>query len=135
MRKILFRGRCVGEDHIYEWVDGYYVCLRDSYKKRETHRIYTGYAESDCGDFYGDWYEVDPKTVGQFTGLYDKNGERIFEGDILKFSSISQYPVFWDSDYQAFGSRYYKDFDYLTSYDMRKIEVVGNIHDNPELME
>ena len=60
-----FRGKCIGDDDVYGSVEGYYVCLKDPYKKRESHRIYTGFAESDCGEFYGDWYEVDPNTVTQ----------------------------------------------------------------------
>ena len=133
MREILFRGKCVGEDHIYEWVDGYYVCMRDSYKKRETHRIYTGYAESDCGDFYGDWYEVDPKTVGQFTGLLDIDGQRIFEGDIVEIvgeakemitEEEQKFIVKWQDE--DCGFKFFCWFDY---------KVVGNIYDNPEVLE
>ena len=146
------RGKCIGDDAIYGWVEGYYVCLKDPYKNRESHRIYTGFAESDCGEFYGDWYEVDPKTVGLFTGLYDKNDERIFKDDVLEYRSytgtgieeISRAVVFWDEHRWSYKTIYnnrwtdkwnnkgykcdvYKDV--VANYG----EVIGNIHDNPEL--
>ena len=136
MRNVLFRGKCVGDDDVYGWVDGYYVCLRDSYKKRESHRIYTGFAECDCGNFYGDWYEVDPETVGQFTGLTDKNGNRIFEGDIL-VRHITPMIVTYSEESASFIVKYNIDnrpfTNTLDGHDYLK--VVGNIHDNPELME
>lgn len=139
MREILFRGRCTGEDGIYGWVDGFYVRLRDPYKKRESHRIYTGFAECDCGDFYGDWYEVDPKTVGRFTGLFDKEGERIFEGDIVRdifLNSKKMYEVKFTTDYncgfEPFCEQIHGGHMLLEPEDC---EVIGNIHDNPELME
>lgn len=75
MREILFRGKRRDND---EWVYGYYVCLNG-----KEHRIYSGFAETDCGDYYPDWYEVIPDTVGQFTGITDRNGTKVFEGDIL----------------------------------------------------
>ena len=62
-----------------EWITGYYVFLHDD-KGNSSHRIYTGYAESDCGDFYPDWFEVEPGTVGQHTGKEDKYGNPIFNG-------------------------------------------------------
>lgn len=130
-----YRGRCIGDDDVYGWVEGYYVHLKDIWKKREVHRIYNGFAECDCGEFYEDYYEVDPETVGQFTGVLDKNGKKIFEGDILRFHGMSNYPVFWDADYCAFGSCYYSDFEILSHYNRNKIEIIGNIHDNPELLE
>ena len=135
MREILFRGKCVGEDDIYGWVDGFYVRLRDPFKKRESHRIYTGYAECDCGDFYGDWYEVDPKTISQFTGLFDKNGERIYEGDIVKRNSVpmlvgwAEASAMFEVEYVMDGERYCN-----TLFGNGMLEVIGNVHDNPELL-
>lgn len=46
-----------------KWVEGFYVHLHDG-RGHESHRIYSGYAESDCGEFYLDFFEVDPDTVG-----------------------------------------------------------------------
>lgn len=126
MREILFRGK---DAETGEWIKGFYVCLNG-----KEHRIYNGYAETDCGDYYPDFWKVDPATVGQFTGLTDKNGKKIFEGDILEFRYGSRYPVFWDCDMGAFGSCYYSDFDLLSKYSPKEIEVIGNIHDNPELL-
>lgn len=147
MREILFKGRCVGEDDIYGWVDGYYVRLKDSYKNRESHRIYTGYAECDCGNFYGDWYEVDPRTVREFTGLYTVNGNAIFEGDIVKFDG-KKYVVkredethggswsctaFILDEVGVSGGISFEDTidDY---YNEICVEIIGNIYDNPELI-
>ena len=80
-------------------------------------------------------FEVDPESICQYTGLTDKNGRKIFEGDILRFENCSNYPVVWDDDYCAFGSCWYSDFDHLSKYRSIEIEVVGNIFDNPELLE
>lgn len=79
MRELLFRGKRVDNG---EWVEGFYVHLLPG-KGRNSYRIYAGYAETDFGDFYPDWYEIDPATAGQYTGL-TANGKRIFEGDIVK---------------------------------------------------
>lgn len=124
MREILFRGKRVDSG---EWVEGYFSkwpCV--SWKELScvivpVIGLENGIAEQAI---------VDENTAGQWTGLTDKNGVKIFEGDILK----------WDSD--EYGSEYNEicswDYELL---DMRKndwkewCEVVGNIHENPELME
>lgn len=136
MREILFRGRCIGEDIYWGWQQGYYVRMTDPFKKHETHRIYTGFAESDCGSFYGDYYKVDPKTVGQFTGLYDKDDNKmIFEGDIVKRNSIPML-VRWDEASAMFEVEYVMDGERYcnTLFGNGMLEVIGNIHDNPELL-
>ena len=81
--------------------------------------------------------EVDPSTMGQFTGLTDKNGKRIFEGDIIE-NIDGRAIVFFDKTPCGFYMRFLDAYD-DTPLDMGEMwdetEVIGNIHDNPELLE
>ena len=93
--------------------------------------------------------EVRPKDdktiVMQSTGLFDKNGNEIFEGDIVKFSDCDDdvyvTPVVWDKNYACFGvsfsGKYPVSFDYLEEFytKLKDVEVIGNIYENPELLE
>lgn len=131
-REILFRGKTKaitgcpynnGKDG--EWVFGYVFSDLGAMKIRqyETDR-------PECND-----YEVDPETVGQFTGLYDANGAKVFEGDIVKaFDCI--YVVMWDNVRAMFYlrdhiSRVTSDF---YNYFGSNLVVIGNVHDNPKML-
>lgn len=144
MGEVLFRGKRLDND---EWVNGYYVRLYDG-KGHETHRIYPGYAETDCGDYYPDWFEVDPKTVGQFTGLYNGAEQRIFDGDIVRYDeklfvvqredetpggswSCTAYilqRIGWSGglSFEDTIDEYYNEIC---------VEIIGNIHDNADLLK
>ena len=132
--RFICRGKRKDND---EWVEGYYVCLNEN-----CHRIYIGYAEKDCGDYYPEYCEVIPETVGQCTGLKDKNGKLIFEGDILLFinddGEKTPYKVFWSEEYAGYiivtNDRAVDTMDCWDKY-RKNFEVIGNIHDNPELLE
>ena len=124
-----------------EWEKGYYVRLYD-HKGNESHRIYPGYAETDCGDYYPDWFEVDPETVGQYTGRTDMKRKKIFEGDIVQRYKTEfnpprkyrdPYVVHIDSDFPCVVEEYYSAFDHFA--EKVGYEVIGNIHDNPELLQ
>lgn len=128
-----YRGRCIDVDEDYGWVYGYYVNLKDAYKNRETHRIYSGFAEADCGDFFPDWYKVDPNTVGQFTGMLDRDKKRIFKGDIILYRGNSIGVV--DFADGAFGVRFNDGTSAMfLCFAADYSEVIGNIYDNPELL-
>ena len=145
MRKILFRGKRTDNG---EWVCGYYVLRKRPYFKDKganfehiicDNLVIDDFNDKQFVDTIPIIYSVDPETVGQYTGLTDMNGNKIFEGDIV-ISNYIDYEdergvVQWDSDIAKFiitFSTFTIDFDNVYG---RELEIVGNIYDNPEMME
>ena len=121
MREILFRGKRVDNG---EWIEGFYC--KDEYLK---DRIWV----LDEDNFLA-WWEVDPATVGQFTGLLDKNGKRVFEGDIANLDlHTAKYVCAYRSDHGAFmwNCLVTNENRFLGHYGEK---VIGNIHDCSQKM-
>ena len=135
MREILFHGKRADNG---EWVEG--DLLQTRY--HSGHIEYQIMPQTPVSSAYS----VLPETVGQYTGLIDKNGKRIFEGDICRFKRFNDIYIgkivfnvktasfiMW---YQPIVGTYgEKATQKMLLSVCDNIEVVGNIHDNPELME
>jgi uncharacterized phage protein (TIGR01671 family) len=128
MREILFRAKYKHD----KWAYGHYVKLWD------THCINLG-KENACYNM-----DISIETLGQYTGLTDKNGTKIFEGDIIKANSNIYGSPFFDG---IIGKVVYAecsffiepknpiDSQYLFADECAEIEIIGNVYDNPELLE
>lgn len=126
MREILFRGKRRDDG---QWVYGCLVKLPCPIQVGDSSPWHIIVPPVDPDD-NGGRYNVDPDTVGQYTGLTDKSGKKIFEGDVVRLPSIygSGYAnvEFCGTNFKAIG----ESFAYRISGNM---EIVGNVHDNPEL--
>lgn|SRR5574343_141855 len=144
-REILFRGKDIGGK---DWFYGSYLRTDDNTNDcfgGKNINIRHQIVQYEAGDWnLGGWayYDVIPETIGQFTGLKDKNGKKIFEGDIIKFTRKQGYHTaytgdtymisFYNKSYCGYGIN---DTSPLTNKKSKECIVIGNIHDNPELLK
>lgn len=141
MREILFRGK----KENFGWVYGSLVQAPGfvGIIERDEERYDYPYMDSTTGCIDGNACIVDPDTVGQYTGLTDKNGTRIFEGDVLRYYSDYMREFMGDPCIARYGEFNCSCCDgvygwFFEGGDIREHDshvVIGNIHDNPELME
>lgn len=134
MREFLLRGKRTDNG---EWVCGYYTKARYFLNKKEMHIIFEPDVEAFPHCEFTGYEEVLPETVGQFTGLTDKNGVKIFEGDIVslvKHDSLIYKVVYVPCRYELVNSKGVNCF-VLDIYKSENIEVIGNIHDNPDILK
>ena len=110
MCEILFRGKLTDDG---KWIEGYYCpCIFGRFPSRPAI-----ISKEDMDNGYWHPEKIIPETVGQYTGLPDKNGKKIFVGDIIIY---------------AYGTTKIAGFNRDT---MKLKEIIGNIYDSPELLE
>lgn len=156
MREILFRGKSVFSQKFVEGSliqYGEYCCILP--QEGVLHPMDEPYLDPEYGTFDGKAEPVDPETVGQFTGLKDKNGKRIFEGDIAKIYDAGGYSEIAVVQYGEHGSPCLFDTNAEIGFYLlfakpgmrnslrvnlpywakeERFEVIGNAYDNPELI-
>lgn len=125
-REIKFRGKLVNSK---EWAEGN-LCIR----------VDGTYIITPDETILGKYGKVNKETVGQYTGLHDKNGKEIYEGDIIEWTTLSgkkyRFSVEYSNKYAQYVSVNTKDvsMEYEPLGDYENIEVIGNMYDNPELL-
>lgn len=121
-REILFRGKRIYSN---DWLYGFLTYIDE----RKTHSNF--YSISEKGNI--DLTQVDEYTVGQYTGLLDENGVKIFEGDIVKYDD-DYGVVFYDTDDGRFAIRFNGYIEGFFNMPSTMCEVYGNIYDNPSMV-
>ena len=128
-REILFHGKRVDNG---QWVEGSLI----------GEDVIVGNIVDFEEDYFTTefWYKVDPETVGQFTGMTDKNGTKIFEGDIVRHIDTTCHvvevvnsEVYFDTEMLKFRFRYSNELFHCQFNN--EFEVIGNIHDNKDLLK
>lgn len=149
MQYILFRGKCVDNG---EWVYGYYYESKISGCFILSHKIKVRKKDEVVVNDSFEVAEVISETVGQYTGLTDKNGKKIFEGDIIRAVTLDTgkeqtavvcFGNFIDENNGDEYIGFFIEFDGIKTTAAQlameecknRIEVIGNIHDNPELLK
>ena len=141
MRENLFRAKRTDNK---KWTEGILVKSSDADQgfgaiiiPTEKSNMFLCEKENNLG--FEVWHPVIPETVCQYTGLTDKNGRKIFEGDILSAHLDDQYPedityvqITWDGF--SWCTRESTEDDVMTEHDCNVFEVCGNVFDNPELI-
>ena len=154
MREILFRGKRLDNG---EWVEGYLyehepalVGIASENDVPEPSKWFiarTGFADWNMPRPV-EFVEIDPSTVGQYTGLKYKNGKRIFDGDIIAvpyeedrdpvegtFIYYENGKVYFDETSFGWYVKFVGDALSLWEFDDCDVTIIGNIHDNPELLD
>ena len=133
-REILFKAKRKDNG---EWLEGYYIYCRKRHYILPVVNKAVGFDERE-----DEWVEIVPETLCQYTGLTDKNGQKIWENDILKAHLDENYPeditytkIIWSECRFCTKENYSSDVETLKKWDGEYFEVCGNIFDNPELLE
>ena len=164
MREILFRGKTPGG----KWVEGIYSPYNWDIDLVRENKPQIIILSENKDDIDGLWCDIIPETVGQYTGHTDKNGTKIFEGDIVKILDFQTGIIINECATFGVGISPFIDWDYIDSKihtitgcdnnphfcqndnfcslwelmwnynqegnDCSVVEVIGNIHDNPEML-
>ena len=152
MREILFRGKRIDNG---EWVEGYFVYDESEQMMEGAVAHICHLNKHPCGWSLLD-FEVDPETVGQYTGLADKSGKRIFGGDVVEYNDgydcfkgevVLEAGAFGMWTRETIGLKNSRCDNYVRLCDLFCAKeatdepelyyctVIGNIHDNPKLLE
>ena len=138
MREILFRAKRIDNG---EWVEGYYG-IKGKGTDIENHYIMVPTFQSSIGNYdymcYFTDVHIDSETLCQYTGLKDKDGNRIWENDIVRIKNSMDEGI---GNIEFYGGMWYVDGEPSNSlhdiveYDDGELEVIGNIFDTPELLK
>lgn len=138
MREILFRGKRLDND---KWVEGNFIFSSDSDKEYKTIIIpttnsdmFVDRTDKDLG--FENWHKVNPETIGQYTGLKDVNGNKIFEGDIMEtsISGLKYHVGVVEFSDASFGLKCTNWDAFFLCFVAGNYKIIGNIYDNPELL-